>query len=82
MALGSVLDERKIVMDQRAARADALIERGNWVGLQRALEASKVRAQCAWNFCRCNACLDTIFRCLGNTVRATHCCFTIIDAAR
>lgn len=42
MALGSVLDERKRVMDERAARDDALIERGNWVGLQRAMEASKV----------------------------------------
>eukprot|EP00752_Nemacystus_decipiens_P009941 g8865.t1 len=41
MALGSVLDERKSVMDQRAARDNALIERGNWVGLQRAMEASK-----------------------------------------
>lgn len=42
MMLGSVLDERKRVMDQREARDDALIERGNWVGLQRAMEASKV----------------------------------------
>lgn len=47
-ALGLVLDERKRVMDQRAARDDALIERGSWVGLHRAMEASKVRARCAW----------------------------------
>lgn len=46
MILGSVLDERKRMMDERAARDDALIERGNWVGLQRAMEASKVIAQC------------------------------------
>eukprot|EP00903_Cladosiphon_okamuranus_P014275 g13258.t1 len=41
MALGSVLDQRKRVMDERATRDDALIERGYWVGLQRAMEASK-----------------------------------------
>lgn len=44
MALGSVLNERRRVMDYRAVRDEKLIERGNWVGLQRAMEASKVRA--------------------------------------
>lgn len=43
MALSSVLEERKRVMDRRAARDNGLIERGNWVGLQRAMEASKVK---------------------------------------
>ncbi|CAM9438750.1 unnamed protein product, partial [Ectocarpus fasciculatus] len=45
MALGSVLEERKRVMDRRAARDNGLIERGNWVGLQRAMEASKQHGQ-------------------------------------
>lgn len=43
VALDSVLEERKRLMDERGARDDGLIERGDWVGLRRAMEASKVR---------------------------------------
>ena len=42
LVLETVHDERKRVMDQRAARDDALVQRGNWVGLKRAMQASKV----------------------------------------
>ncbi|CAM9599517.1 unnamed protein product [Scytosiphon promiscuus] len=41
VALDAVLKERKRVMDERGARDDGLIERGDWVGLRRAMEASK-----------------------------------------
>lgn len=47
MALDWIVVERKRVADDHAARDAQLIERGARVGLQRALDASKVNARAA-----------------------------------